>query len=690
MIHFYMNANKNNSLYTFCLLALTSVTLQSIADNTSTTFNDELFFKSVVPIVLSATRLKQPQTESPSTITIIDQRLINASGAKSIPELFRLVPGMHIGYFRGNKPVVGYQGLSGEYPQGVQVLIDGRSVYSPLFGGVDWSNLPLQIEDIEKIEVIRGPNGSSFGSNAFQAVINITTTHAVQLDGVEIKSTVGERGYQRTLLRAGRSFGDLDIRMTVSHLDDNGYEGNDDDLRTASFTSRMDYQINATDTLQLNVGIINSLKETHTPGTLTDPFDPPRNIDESNQSIHAKWEHHIGINEQIITQASYTRHISKDKVSSIFPTLFPQFSTVLTNIDYTNYYDRYDIEFEHQLQPFDDLRVSWGLGSRNDRVMQPYWMGTKQKRDNSIQRLFGNTEWRATKNFIINAGALWENSQLSGSNVSPRLAVNYLITPQHSLRLSASRAYRAPVLAENNFNADITLQSQDVAGLSITQPLLRSTNNIEPEAVNSFEIGYHGLFIDNTLTFDIKLFRNEYSQLINAIDEDINAVVTLFGVPQTTVNLGNEVNTFDNLYKANVNGYEVELNYRPNINTLLHAGYSYHHTHVGQLSNNTIEDIQSSIPKDTFNLLASHTYNQNITASATFYYTGSMEYLTSGNPQGPMRRVDLNLEKQFDLPNKQQLDIQLTLQLALDKNKDFLNEFHLDNRAFIEASYSFN
>ena len=67
-----------------------------------------------------------------------------------------------------------------------------------------------------------------------------------------------------------------------------------------------------------------------------------------------------------------------------------------------------------------------------------------------------------------------------------------------------------------------------------------------------------------------------------------------------------------------------------------------------------------------------------------------MEYLTSGNPQGPMRRVDLNLEKQFDLPNKQQLDIQLTLQLALDKNKDFLNEFHLDNRAFIEASYSFN
>ena len=672
-----------------------SLLLSACTFNIGATSNPEAsleatYFSSDIPIVLSATRLAQPQTEAPATITIIDQQLIKASGAKHIVELFRLVPGMHVAYFRGNKPIVGYQGLSGEFPQGVQVLIDGRSVYSPLFGGVDWSNIPLEIEDIERIEVIRGSNGSSFGSNAFQAVINITTTHAVQLDGVALKTTIGERGYQRTLLRAGKSLDDINIRISASHTDDNGYQHNDDDSRQDSFTGRLDYQVTAYDNLQINVGVVNSLKQTHTPGTLLDPFDPPRQVDESNHSIHAKWERLTNTSHQFTTQFSYTRHISKDKVTSFFPTVIPLFSNVVTLIDYTNYYDRYDFEFEHQFQPIEQLRVSWGMGNRNDRVMQPYWMNSKQKFDNSIQRLFSNVEWRANDNIIINAGALWEHSQLSGDTLSPRLAVNYLPSPNQSFRLSVARSYRAPVLAENNFAADIVLQSLDVPGLIITQPILRSTAGLDPVSVNSFELGYHGLFFANHLNLDVKLFRNEYDRLIHSTDEITDAVVSLFGVPQATVNLGNKLDTFDNLYRADVNGYEIEVNYRPNSNNLFHAGYSYHHTNVGKVSNNDIQNILFSIPKDTFNILASHTFSNSVWASAAYYYTGSMEYLISGNPQGPMRRLDLNAGKSFQLAAKQNLDISLTLQLALDKNKDFLNEFNLDNRAYLQANVTFN
>ena len=223
------------------------------------------FFNDDIPIVLSATRLAQPQTEAPASVTIIDRALIKLSGAKSIAELFRLVPGMHVGYFRGNRAVVGYQGLASEYPQGVQVLIDGRSVYSPLFGGVDWSNLPLVIEDIERIEVIRGPNGSSFGSNAFQSVINISTSHTTQVNGFQVKSTLGEHGFQRTLLRGGTSYEDLDFRVSVSHLDDNGYKNNTDDRRQDIFSGRLDYQISSLDTLQVNIGAVNTLKQTKNP-----------------------------------------------------------------------------------------------------------------------------------------------------------------------------------------------------------------------------------------------------------------------------------------------------------------------------------------------------------------------------------------------------------------------------------------
>lgn len=654
--------------------------------------NDLSLFDKDIPIVLSATRLAQPQTEAPASITIIDRQMIKVSGAKEIPELFRLVPGMHVGHFRGNKPVVAYQGLSSEFPQGVQVLIDGRSVYSPIFGGVDWSNIPVVMEDIERIEVIRGANGSSFGSNAFQAVINITTSHAVQTNGFQIKSTLGELGYQRTFLRGGYSFRDIDFRLSGSHIDDNGYAKNDDDTRQDLLTGRVDYQITNQDNLQLNFGVVNTLKETHTPGTLLDPFDPPRHVDESNHSIHAKWEHSTVDNHLFITQASYTRHLSKDRVATYFDAAnlnLALLGNVVTHLDYTNYYDRYDVEFEHQLQLTEQVRASWGIGIRNDRVYLPWQLASEKKFDNSIQRLFSNFEWRPTEKLVINAGALWEHSQLSGDDLSPRLAINYLISPTQSIRASASHAIRAPVIVENNMRADISLESITTPGLTLTQPLLRSESGLDPETVDSFEMGYHGLFFDNALTLDIKLFRNEYDKLLDSTDQDADATLTLPGLPQSTIDLGNEVKTFSNLHHANVNGYEVEVNYRPDKKNLIHIGYAYNHTHVGKVSNNDIKNILISIPKDVFNILASHRFDNDIWTSAAFYYTGNMEYLDSGNPQGPMRRLDINAGKTFKVSAKQKIDLSFNLQLALDKNKDFLSEFNLDNRAFLEVNYTY-
>lgn len=650
------------------------------------------FFNDDIPIVLSATRLAQPQTEAPASVTIIDRALIKLSGAKSIAELFRLVPGMHVGYFRGNRAVVGYQGLASEYPQGVQVLIDGRSVYSPLFGGVDWSNLPLVIEDIERIEVIRGPNGSSFGSNAFQSVINISTSHTTQVNGFQVKSTLGEQGFQRTLLRGGTSYEDLDFRVSVSHLDDNGYKNNTDDRRQDIFSGRLDYQITSFDTLQVNIGAVNTLKQTKNPRSTVDPFDPPRQIDESNYSLHTKWEHSTADRQQFTTQFSYTRHLSKDKVNSIFESGNPVLGKVAATLDFTGYYDRYDVEFEHQFDAAHNIRFLWGLGARNDRVMQPAWLDSQQKFDNSIQRVFSNVEWRPNRFFIINAGALWEHSQLAGNDLSPRIAINYLPSAHHSFRFSASHAIRTPVVIESNFDLNLRLNSVDTPGLTLTLPVFNTPSELEPEVVDSIEAGYHGLFVNNTLTLDIKLFRNEFDNLIDDTQVSTPRYVTFNGVPTPpfTIDTGDELKLFDNLYHADISGYEVEINYRPDKNNLWHAGYAYNRVDVGPLLNREIENIRSSVPKDLFNILAAHTFDNNVWLSTAFYYTGSMEYLASGNPQGPMRRLDINTGTTFYVANNQHIDMSLGLQLALDTNTDFLSEFTVDNRAFIEVSYTFN
>jgi len=669
----------------FCSATLVSPTV------TAKDSADLSFFEQEIPIVLSATRLAQPQNEAPATVSIIDRELIKLSGAKSIPEIFRLVPGMHVGYFRGNNPVVAYQGLSSEYPQGVQVLIDGRSVYSPLFGGVDWANLPLLIEDIERIEIIRGANGSSFGSNAFQSVINISTSHSVQSNGLQVKSVLGEHGYQRSVLRAGGGAEDMNFRIGASHIDDSGYRNNHDDNRQDTINARIDYQLSANDSLQLNIGAVNSLRQTKNPDQTPDPFDPARQVESSNYSAHIKWEKQTADRQQFTTQFSYTQHQQTDKVSSVFDSGIPGVGDVSNQLDYSQYYERYDLEFEHQFEASKALRISWGVGNRNDRVYIPLWLGSDKTFDNSLQRVFSNIEWRPFRQIVVNLGALWEQNQLSGDDISPRIAVNYLPSKQHSFRLSASHSTRVPVLTEEHFQADLVFESVSVPGLLFTQPVGRSTQELEAEKVDSFELGYHGLFINNALSLDIKLFRNEYDQLIDTRDIDTPLYISLDGKPLApfTIDAGNKIKSFDNLYYANINGYEFELNYRPNKNNLVHIGYAYNHVNVGGLNNKAIRNIQRSVPKDIFNMLLAHTFNNGLWLSTALYYTGSMEYLDSGNPQGPMRRLDLNIGQAIKLDAGQNLDLSFSLQLALDKNKDFLNEFHLDNRAFIEANYSF-
>lgn len=145
---------------------------------------DDLFIdNSDLPQVLTATRLKQSPAAVPGSMTVLDSELIRASGARDIPELLRLVPGMMIGYGAGNQPTVNYHGSNASEARRMQVLIDGRSVYRAGLATVDWSDIPLAMEDIERIEVFRGPNTVSYGANALMAVVNILTRNPADSHG---------------------------------------------------------------------------------------------------------------------------------------------------------------------------------------------------------------------------------------------------------------------------------------------------------------------------------------------------------------------------------------------------------------------------------------------------------------------------------------------------------------------------
>lgn len=205
-------------------LAATAVLLCCSAPLSAQSLNDPLLDDLQLPTVLSATRLKQSPVEVPGSMTVIDRQLIRGSGARDVPELMRLVPGMMVGYSAGNLPNVNYHGTNISEARRMQVLVDGRSVYRPGLATVDWTDIPLAIEDIERIEVFRGPNTAAYGANALMGVINIISTRPELSQGTRVKVTRGTRGVSDLYASQGFTFGSSQARISLIGKEDDGFD----------------------------------------------------------------------------------------------------------------------------------------------------------------------------------------------------------------------------------------------------------------------------------------------------------------------------------------------------------------------------------------------------------------------------------------------------------------------------------
>ena len=202
-------------------MVLTSLLVMATAE---TAYADDLFFSDqTIPEVLTATHLYQPSAAVPGSVTILDQQLINASGARNITDLLRLVPGMLVVPDSSNLTTVNYHGTSPGQARRLQVLIDGRSVYRAGFAQVDWSDLPVALEDIQRIEVFRGPNTVSYGANALLGVVNIITTPAKDVHGTLLKTNLGQNGIRDWYARQAWHSDRTDMRLSLSGLADNGF-----------------------------------------------------------------------------------------------------------------------------------------------------------------------------------------------------------------------------------------------------------------------------------------------------------------------------------------------------------------------------------------------------------------------------------------------------------------------------------
>lgn len=250
-----------------------------------------------LPVVLSASRLLQPVSEAPNAVTVIDRDTIKASGFRNIPDLFKLVPGMYVSYYNGSQAIVSYHGTTDQRARRMQVLVDGRSVYLSPEGGVDWEDIPLQLEDIERIEVIRGPAAASFGGNSTQGVISITTRDAASTQKLKVRALSGIKGAGEASAHFSSALNEsLDYRLSAGYRQDNGYDANqysieNDSYATRLFNLRASYHPNAVDSYEVRFGYSTGVRGN---GYATSPINTPHDKFVTSYFQQFDWKRALG------------------------------------------------------------------------------------------------------------------------------------------------------------------------------------------------------------------------------------------------------------------------------------------------------------------------------------------------------------------------------------------------------------
>ncbi len=541
---------------------------------------DDLFLDSQpLPQVLTATRLKQSAAAVPGSMTVIDSELIKASGARDISELLRLVPGMMVGYTTGNQAAVNYHGTSASDARRMQVLIDGRSVYRAGLATVDWSDIPVAMEDIERIEVFRGPNTVSYGANALMAVVNILTRSPANSHGSRVKVIRGERGINDFYASQGVGWETGDLRLSLSGQQDDGFDSDaaGADRRDGRRLNRFSLAVSQTLNAQQSIDWQLDAKEgtNQRPYTYSPVFagitEGGNNSDVTAKDYAASLRWNVDFNPEhsLYIQGSAQqwdrRQIWKacDAKVSFSPELTqlwqlnPNYAeklarhmdvysqgsappgsaaeqalanqvldqwrnganqSVCGDIDQSTRESRYDLELQDTLSLSDSLRLVSGMNYRYDRAdSDTYFNGTL---DDTTWRLFGQLEWRASEHWLLQGGAMYEDTHLSGNSLTPRVALNYLINPRHGLRAVYSEAIRSPDMFENNVNWSyrVTNLSSPAFGQTSAQYFVktRGPSNLDKERMRSRELGYNGFFADLGLNMDVKLFYDEITDMISS------------------------------------------------------------------------------------------------------------------------------------------------------------------------------
>lgn len=448
---------------------------------------------------------KDPQQvqKTPAAIFVITQEDIRRSGATSIPEALRLAPGVEVAQIDGNRWSVAIRGFGGQFSKSLLVLVDGRSVYTPLFEGVYWDLPYVMLEDVERIEVVRGPGGTIWGSNAVNGVINIITSRANNTQGTLATLGAGNVNQGTGDVRYGgsagkdfnyRIYGMGAIRGQEFHPDGDAF----DRWRMGQMGFRTDWKSGEKDTFTVQGDIYRGESGER---AFIATFSPPAEIQKdgkgyvSGGNLLARWQHTTGEGSDIQIQAYFDRTNRQD------------FELGETR-------DTFDIDLVQHVRVRDGQELTWGLGAR---VSPSNFLQTSQgvnflpnKQTDSIYSGFVQYELPIVRDRLtLTAGTKLEHNNFSGFDYQPSVRLLWMPTAHQSFWGAVTRAVRTPSRLDQDVQFAILVQATPPPPIYFE---ILGNPKLKAERLIAYEAGYRAQ-INKNVYLDFTAFYNVYNDL---------------------------------------------------------------------------------------------------------------------------------------------------------------------------------